>query len=222
MGHICFKIDGYPVFVSTHGYFEVYAKAPVPPLDSASWPCGGIYMGSVSELDPGLSYSPEVDDVYFETVTGEVYSWLEALERPELKAAVKRWLEVHVREIADLDRRAQADWQYLARNRPLDGIALGERCWLVCKYNPYSRKRVRLLWYEREDWRSHSTEQCLFETDCMKFLLKKRRLHSTEQHSQLGGTTIYFECEDGSITSRSKDRYILEPECKNQDASDER
>ncbi|MGA8858050.1 MAG: hypothetical protein WB643_12915 [Candidatus Bathyarchaeia archaeon] len=110
MGQICFNIDGYLIDVSTHGYFTVYAKAPVPPSQFASGPRGGIYWGSVNELDPDLVYDPEGDDIDFRTPTGEGYSFIFALERPELKAAVKRWLDVHAKEMGDLNEQAQAGW----------------------------------------------------------------------------------------------------------------
>jgi len=112
MAQIWFKIDGHPVNVSSHGYFTVYAKAPVPTLKFSIWPCGGIYRAGVSKLNPGLVYSLFWDDIVFRTPKGKFRGVFgEALAQPELKDVVKRWLTAHAKEIADLDKEAQTVWK---------------------------------------------------------------------------------------------------------------
>jgi len=103
----CFMVEGYEVDVSDHGYF--YVLASIPPHPYLANGEDVIYNGWVDELDPKLTYDPELDGTYF----GALGNICRKDGQDALKVSLKRWLGMHAKEIAELDRLAQSRWHLL-------------------------------------------------------------------------------------------------------------
>jgi len=132
---ITFKIRGFLVNVSSHGYFIIFARNLPAIKFSRSIPCQ-LYSGSVSELDPEIKYLPDVDDLNID------------LTDPKLKEACERFVEEHLEELEKLDREATEKWERMVKNKPPligygDTIKIGD-------YIDSEGEVSQIVWYSEE------------------------------------------------------------------------
>jgi len=138
---IWFSVKGFPINVSSHGYFIIFSRK-VPPLKFSTCP-SVVYEGFADELE-GIRYIPENDNLNVD------------LSDPELEKAVKKFVDEHLEELEKRDKILIKKWNEIIKNK--EPLEVNGKKIKIGDYAEYEGEIIKILWYDKE------TDELFFES----------------------------------------------------------
>jgi len=160
MAQIWFRVKGFWVNVSSHGYIIIFSRK-LPALKFSSCP-SVIFEGSVDVLGHGIKYLPEYDSLNID------------LDDDLLERAVEEFVEDNLEAFIEKDKKLMENWKRLLKTKKPLKIGRFE-----VRINDYveleNGEIVKILWYDEYeiDYRNVKTKED-FGTSIENFKVKRK------------------------------------------------
>jgi hypothetical protein len=160
---IWFNIKGFPVNVSTHGYFEIYSRK-VPTIKFSS--CPNLILACPIDVLEGIKYLPEYDDINVDLTDQKLFN------------ALKDFVEENLKDFEKKDEELCKKWEEIKKEKKL--IIKGKEI-RIGDYVELDGKIVKILWFdEKRDELCFSEKDNVYSTNLSNKKYKIRKLSEKE------------------------------------------